>query len=122
MARARQYGLLDGEISYFYAMNFALLRKSIAPGSVQQAALVAVRNTIYGVLPTGAYFFFTPIPTPTVENTDFLFFPSATLTRRRQVAAASASASFAAATGSAEGADGRRRLRGHVSSGANRLF
>jgi hypothetical protein len=84
MARSKQYGLLDGEISYFYATNFAQLRQSIPTTSTTQASLVAIRNTIYSIIPDGAFFYFTNIAMPVIPNTDYLFFPSATLTSRRQ--------------------------------------
>lgn len=64
-----RYGALDGQISALYATRFAEVKKTLTTD--QLAALVKLRNL--DVVPTGAYMYSTPIATPEIPNTDFMF-------------------------------------------------
>jgi len=85
LALARQYGELDGEISYFYATAFAEVGRSLT--DAQRATLLALRKTAtaetggtpdYDATCGNGYLYSSPLPsTPVIENTDFLFGTSA---------------------------------------------
>ena len=67
---ARQYGALDGEISYYYATNFAQVGSTLT--SDQKQSLVTLRGlTWYSC--DGAYIYSEKISNPTIADTDFLF-------------------------------------------------
>ena len=70
IALAREYGALDGEISYYYATNFAKVGATLTTAQKQQ--LTEIRGlTWYSC--DGAYLYSEKIATPTIEDTDFLF-------------------------------------------------
>jgi phosphatidylethanolamine-binding protein (PEBP) family uncharacterized protein len=81
LALARQYGELDGEISYFYATAFAEVGRSLT--DAQRATLLALRKTAtaetggtpdYDATCGNGYLYSSPLSsTPVIENTDFLF-------------------------------------------------
>jgi hypothetical protein len=68
-----EYGTLDGEIIYNYAVNFAQVNQTLT--DEQLAQLMAFREEMLGDLmyPSGAYLYSEPIPMPEIQNTDFLF-------------------------------------------------
>ena len=68
-----QYGQLDGEIIYNYALNFTKVYQSLT--NDQKTQLMALRKELLGNLlyPTGAFLYSQSIPMPTIPNTDFLF-------------------------------------------------
>jgi len=78
---SRQYGELDGEISYFYATAFSEVAASLT--SAQKATLLALRKTAtaetggspdYDATCGNGYLYSAPLSSPPViENTDFLF-------------------------------------------------
>jgi phosphatidylethanolamine-binding protein (PEBP) family uncharacterized protein len=76
MALSRRYGELDGEISYFYAVAFADVAKTLSAD--QKTTLLKLRNLDAKYTPKGAYLFSAPIDMPTIPNTDFLFAKPAT--------------------------------------------
>ncbi len=67
---SRQYGELDGAISYLYATRFAQVSRSLSEALKQR--LMQLRN-LDGYVCRGAYLYSDPIPAPPIENTDFLF-------------------------------------------------
>ncbi|CAK0747688.1 exported hypothetical protein [Gammaproteobacteria bacterium] len=79
---AKQYGELDGEISYYYATNFSTVGKSLT--TQQKATLLAQRKIAtaetggspdYDNLCGNGYLYSAPMPAnaPSVMNTDFMF-------------------------------------------------
>jgi hypothetical protein len=70
LALARQYGELDGVVSYYYATRFAEVGKSLS--SEQKQMLVKLRN-LDDFPCTGAYVYSQPIPMPKIESADYLF-------------------------------------------------
>jgi len=68
-ALVKHYGELDGKLSALYATRFAQVKKTLT--TTQMAAMVKLRNL--SVVPTGGYYFSTPVPYPAVTNTNFLF-------------------------------------------------
>lgn len=69
---AREYGALDGEISYYYATAFSQVGKTLSTD--QKAQLVAIKDLgEYSCPDTSAYLYSAKINMPTVMNTDFLF-------------------------------------------------
>ena len=78
---ARQYGELDGDISYLYATRFSSVGTSLT--SSQKSTLTALRKTAtaetggtpdYDNLCGNGYLYSAPLKTPTtVMNTDFMF-------------------------------------------------
>jgi hypothetical protein len=64
-----RYGELDGQMSALYATRFTAVNKTLT--SEQRAALVKLRNL--NVVPKGGYCFSTPVTTPVIPNTDFMF-------------------------------------------------
>ena len=72
IALSREYGALDGEISYYYASAFAQVGKTLtAEQKTQLAALRDLGN--YPCPNTSAYLYSDKISMPAVPNTDFLF-------------------------------------------------
>jgi Spy/CpxP family protein refolding chaperone len=68
-----KYGQYDGTIVYNMAMAFSQVNKTLTPE--QTAALTTLRTDLLGNLstPSQPYLYASPIPMPTVPNTDFLF-------------------------------------------------
>ena len=75
LALAKRYGELDGEISYWYAMRFGEVGKTLAAD--QKQSLLKLRNLDSKYTCKGAYLYSQPIAMPDIRNTDFLFGPSA---------------------------------------------
>ena len=71
LALANRYGQLDGEISYWYAMRFAEVGKTLAAD--QKKSLLKLRNLDSKYACKGAYLYSQPIAMPEIRNTDFLF-------------------------------------------------
>ena len=66
------YGELDGEIVYHLATAFCDVGRSLT--SAQKTQLTALRHQALGdFTPSGAFLYSSPIPMPTIPNTDFLF-------------------------------------------------
>jgi hypothetical protein len=65
----RNYGELDGEMSYNYVICFAKIRKSLTEKQKEQ--LTSIRDL--NIFPEGTFLFSDPIVIPKIENTDFLF-------------------------------------------------
>lgn len=71
-ALAREYGALDGEISYYYATAFSEVGKTLT--SEQKAQLIAIKDLDEYTCPNGsAYLYSEKISMPNVGSTDFLF-------------------------------------------------
>jgi hypothetical protein len=70
LSLAEDYGRLDGEISYYYAVNFAEVEESLT--DAQDEELVELRN-LDDYPCSGAYLFSEEIEMPEIRNTDFLF-------------------------------------------------
>jgi len=64
---------LDGEISYWYAIRFAEVAKTLTAD--QKKALLKLRNLDSKYTCKGAYLYSQPIEMPAISNTDFLFRP-----------------------------------------------
>lgn len=64
------YGQLDGEISYYYATNFAKVNWTLT--QIQRDTLDSLRN-LSDYPCVGAYLYADSIGTPNIINTDFLF-------------------------------------------------
>ncbi len=72
MSLAREYGALDGEISYYYATAFSKVGNTLT--SAQKATLEKLKGLEkYPCPSTSAYLYSEKINMPTVQNTDFLF-------------------------------------------------
>jgi phosphatidylethanolamine-binding protein (PEBP) family uncharacterized protein len=71
MSLSRRYGELDGEISYYYAMAFAEVGKTLT--SEQKRTLFKLRNLDAKFTCKGAYLYSSAINMPIIPNTDFLF-------------------------------------------------
>ncbi len=68
---SKRYGELDGQLSYYYASNFAQIFHSL---SVEQKAKIStLANDLGYMSPNGAFLYSQPIPMPVVINTDFMF-------------------------------------------------
>ncbi len=68
----REYGSLDGEISYYYAMAFAKVGATLT--QEQRTKLIAIKNLQnYACENNKIYLFSGKIDSPKIENTDFLF-------------------------------------------------
>jgi len=67
---SRQYGQLDGEMSYFMASAFAKVGQSLTAD--QRAKLNSMR-TIDPKDPTGPFLYSTPVTNPKIADTAFLF-------------------------------------------------
>lgn len=69
---AKEYGALDGEISYYYAMAFSNVGKTLTAS--QESSLTALRGlSSYPCPDDKAYLYSEKIEMPSVEDTDFLF-------------------------------------------------
>ncbi len=68
---SEEYGRYDGEIIYLYATCFSNVYNSLSDS--QKSQLKALADKLGYVEPKGAFLYSTPIPMPTIENTDFLF-------------------------------------------------
>lgn len=69
---SREYGALDGEISYYYATAFSQVGNTLT--TAQKLTLTQLRGlTDYPCAVTNAYLYSEKITMPTVINTDFLF-------------------------------------------------
>ncbi len=71
MALAKRYGELDGKISYWYAMRFSEVGKTLTAD--QKKTLLKLRNLDSKYVCKGAYLYSQAIDMPEIENTDFLF-------------------------------------------------
>lgn len=72
MDLAKEYGALDGGISYLYATSFANVGKTLT--TEQKATLYKLRGLDgYQCPDSSAYLYSEKINMPTVQNTDFLF-------------------------------------------------
>jgi hypothetical protein len=69
----REYGALDGEISYRCAITFAKIAKTLTTN--QKSELIALRNELTNSSTANAkiYLYSDLIDQPSIENTDFLF-------------------------------------------------
>jgi len=65
------YGELDGEISYYYAVTFTQVWKSLTDD--QKAQLFRLADELGYLAPDGAFLYSEPIPMPEIINTDFMF-------------------------------------------------
>lgn len=70
LALSKKYGELDGEISYYYAMHFADVYKTLS--NAQKKQLMALRN-LKDFSCNGAFLYSRNIAMPEIMNTDFLF-------------------------------------------------
>jgi hypothetical protein len=70
LALAKQYGELDGEISYDYASAFAKIGQALSP---QQKESLARLRPPDPTAPRGPFLYSSPISAPAIESTDFLF-------------------------------------------------
>lgn len=68
-SQIERYGELDGQISALYATRFAQVNETLT--QEQKTALVNLRNL--DVTPEGVYLFSTPVATPELPNSDFMF-------------------------------------------------
>ena len=69
---SREYGQLDGEISYYYAIAFSEVGKTLT--SAQKAKMVEIKNLGNYTCDAGKiYLYSEKINQPTIQNTDFLF-------------------------------------------------
>jgi Spy/CpxP family protein refolding chaperone len=68
---SERYGELDGELSYYYATNFAQVYKSLTAD--QKAKVLSLANNLGYVNPAGAFLYSQPIAMPEIINTDFMF-------------------------------------------------
>ena len=75
LSLAKRYGELDGEISYWYAMRFAAVGKTLT--AEQKKTLLKLRNLDAKYICQGAYLYSAPIKMPEIPNTDYLFTASA---------------------------------------------
>ncbi|HTY08907.1 MAG TPA: hypothetical protein VMF29_07060 [Candidatus Edwardsbacteria bacterium] len=71
IALSREYGQLDGEISYYYATHFAQVSQSL--DSAQRARLTSLADSLGYTPAAGAFLYSQPIAMPAIANTDFLF-------------------------------------------------
>lgn len=71
IALSKRYGELDGEISYYYATNFAQVYNSLSLSQKEQ--LVGLADQMGYLDPTGGFLYSNPIPMPDIDNTDFFF-------------------------------------------------
>jgi hypothetical protein len=67
---AEEYGRLDGEIAYNYAVNFAEVEATLT--DAQRDEMVELRD-LEDYPCSGAYLFSESIGMPEIINTDFLF-------------------------------------------------
>ncbi len=71
LSLSERYGQLDGELSYYYATNFAQVYNALT--TEQKAKVLALANGLGYISPKGAFLYSQPIALPTVINTDFMF-------------------------------------------------
>ena len=71
LSLAKRYGELDGEISYYYAMHFSEVAKTLTAD--QKTTLLKLRNLDSKYTCKGAYLYSQAIDMPEIQNTDFLF-------------------------------------------------
>ena len=96
LALAKRYGELDGEISYWYAMRFAAVGKTLAAD--QKKALLKLRNLDSKYTCKGAYLYSQPIAMPDIQNTDSLFGASAQSASPQSLAPATSTVAAASHT------------------------
>lgn len=72
IALGREYGKLDGELSWRYATAFAAVGKTLTPA--QRESMRKLRN-LEGYKSAPAYLYSSPMEAAPVANTDHLFFP-----------------------------------------------
>lgn len=70
LSLSRRYGELDGEMSYLYATAFAEVGKTLSAEQKEKLAKMRQSNPSD---PKGPFLYSSPINTPRIENTDFLF-------------------------------------------------
>ena len=70
LSLSKRYGELDGEMSYLYATAFAVVGKTLTTQQKEKLAKMRMTNPAD---PKGPFLYSTPINTPKIENTDFLF-------------------------------------------------
>ena len=70
LALSKRYGELDGEMSYLYATAFAKIGQTL---TAQQKAKLSSMRTSNPADPKGPFLYSTPINSPKIANTDFLF-------------------------------------------------
>ena len=70
LSLSKRYGELDGEMSYLYATAFAKVGKTLTAGQKEKLAKLRTSNPSD---PKGPFLYSSPINTPIIENTDFLF-------------------------------------------------
>ena len=68
---SKQYGELDGELSYYYATTFTQVYNSLS--DQQKGQVLNLSNQLGYINPTGAFLYSQPINMPEIINTDFLF-------------------------------------------------
>lgn len=88
MALAKRYGELDGEISYWYAVRFAAVNRTLT--GEQKQALLKLRNLDSKYTCKGAYLYSQAIAMPEIPNTDYLFSNAAEPSAPPQTSASSA--------------------------------
>jgi hypothetical protein len=66
-----RYGELDGELSYYYATNFAQVYQSLTAD--QKAQVLSLGNNLGYINPAGAFLYSQPIEMPEIIDTDFMF-------------------------------------------------
>lgn len=70
LALSRRYGELDGEMSYLYATAFANVGKTLSAQQKEKLVRMRASNTS---APKGPFLYSTPVETPWIENTCYLF-------------------------------------------------
>ena len=70
LSLSKRYGELDGEMSYLYATAFAEVGKTLSAEEKEKLAKMRKSNPSD---PKGPFLYSSPINTPKIENTDFLF-------------------------------------------------
>ncbi len=70
LSLSRKYGELDGEISYLYATAFAKIGQTLTARQKERLARMRTSNPAD---PKGPFLYSSPIDTPEIEDTDFLF-------------------------------------------------
>lgn len=68
---SKNYGELDGEISYYYATTFTQVYNSLT--DQQKNQILNLANQLGYVNPGGAFLYSQPVSMPEIINTDFLF-------------------------------------------------
>jgi hypothetical protein len=70
LSLSRRYGELDGEMSFLYATAFANVAKTLTGQQREKLAKMRASNPAD---PKGPFLYSSPIKTPKIENTDYLF-------------------------------------------------